>query len=555
MRHQIFTMKPIRPFLVSAGLCSSLATALLLPPSLTHSPPSNEAQRLISLSTSKNDHSTLTPALSDVLAALSAMQETYFDTFAGTWPLAIDWTAAVTNTHVTATLTSIVDGLDLHFSAACSDILQWENLISQYYTQTAFFYFGENVFGLRNQAYDDMLWVVLGWLESAKFAEMYARRHADGDRDNGNGWHGLQLSPLAAHRARIFYELASNGWDEDLCGGGMTWNPSLTPYKNAITNELYVAASVGMYLHFPGDNNSAPFVADGEINTQRTPYRNAHDPIYLENAVKGYKWLKESNMQNAVGLYADGFHISGWKRYRNGTVDPGTGKCDELNTMVYTYNQGVLLSANRGLWIATGARSYLEDGHDLVASVIRATGWPNKDKEWRGLGRGGVLEEYCDHGLYCSQDGQTFKGILFHHLIEFCRPLRNGEKELIGEITTAGFDEEVYKYHLARCAAYKKWIEHNADAALVTKNDDGLFGMWWGVPYQTPDQAEWEGLVRDRSQQLPDDAVDHLNPIAPLRSSLSDGDLNDKGRGRTIETQGGALAALRAKWLWQALYS
>ena len=176
--------------------------------------------------------------------------------------------------------------------------------------------------------------------------------------------------------------------------------------------------------------------------------------------------------------------------------------------MVFTYNQGVLLSANRGLWLATGARSYLDDGHDLVSSVMRATGWPNNGKKWRGLGRGGVLEEDCDSELRCSQDGQTFKGIFWHHLIEFCRPLRPSERQLISRLTSTRFDEKVYTYHLARCAAYGKWIEHNAEAALLTKNEDGLFGMWWGVPYKTNNTEEWESLAKD--QPLPDtrDAVD-----------------------------------------------
>ncbi|KAK5945484.1 hypothetical protein PMZ80_002689 [Knufia obscura] len=489
----------------------------------------------------------ITQALQDVLDALESMQETYFDAFAGTWADAIDWTAAVTGAHVTFTLNGIVEGLDLKFEEACSDILRWENLVNQYYTQTAFFYFGENAFGLRNQAYDDMLWVVLGWLESTKFADLYARRHAGGDEFESAAWYGLQLSPMAAHRARVFYELAAVGWDDSLCGGGMTWNPSLTPYKNAITNELYTAASISMYLYFPGDNDSSPF-----LGTQGDRFYNGHDPVYLENAVKSYKWLKESRMRNAAGLYQDGFHVTGWHRFPNGTINPGTGLCDDLNTMVYTYNQGVLLTASRGLWLATGARSYLDDGHDLVSSVIRATGWPNEGKDWHGLGRGGVLEEYCDHGLYCSQDGQTFKGIFFTHLTEFCRPPRPYERESTFGIVFHSFDEEGYRYHLARCAAYAKWIEHNADAALATKNEDGLFGMWWSVPYESDNRAEWEGLAS--GQRLPDDAVDHLNPISYFRPSVSDGDLNDRGRGRTVETQGSALAVLRAKWMWQALY-
>jgi len=496
----------------------------------------------------------LPPALADMLDALQVMQETYFDIFTGTWPSAIDWTSAVMGTHVSAALSSIVSSLDAPSVSACSDLLKWQNLIDRYFTQTTVFYFGENAFALRNQAYDDMLWVVLGWLENIKFTEMYSLKHWNSlpTRLEGRsepGWHGLQFSPMAAHRARIFYDLASKGWDESLCGGGMNWNPYLTPYKNAITNELFAAASIGMYLYFPGDNNSSPYL-DASNSGRRKRFGKAHDPVYLENAIKSYKWLQESHMRSSVsGLYQDGFHILGWHRYPNGTTNPGTGKCDQLNTMVYTYNQGVLLSACRGLWMATGARSYLYDGHALVDSVVRATGWPNDGLAWRGLGRAGVMEEFCDHGGFCSQDGQTFKGIFFHHLAEFCRPLWPHEEEFITSETSAGFDRDIYNYHLARCAAYGKWVAHNADAAAATRDGEGRFGMWWTFG-QVP------GSVMDEIQQtsvLPAGAVDHLNSPEKIRpgSLVGMDDTNDRGRGRTVETQSGGLAVLRARWNWE----
>lgn len=513
---------------------------------------SHDAYKQIPILTNDNDlydarHNDTPSTLRDVLYALETMQSTYFDTFAGTWGDAIDWTAAVTGTHLSATLSTIVDSLSsnvLSPTPSCEAALSWSNLVNKYYMQSSFFYFGENAFGLRQQAFDDMLWVVLGWLESIKFMELYVSKHWDFGGLTSDEWHGVQMKPMAAHRARIFYELASAGWDTQLCDGGMVWNPSLEPYKNAITNELYAAASISMYLYFPGDNNTSPFMQSGS----EPPCGAPHDPIFLENAIKTYKWLKDSGMQNRQGLYQDGFHITGWKRYPNGTINPGSGRCDDLDTMVYTYNQGVLLTASRGLWLATGARSYLEDGHDLISNVIRATGWPNKSKKWRGLGRAGVLEEFCDHGLYCSQNGQTFKGIFFHHLSEFCRPLRPQEEEWMAAFIAQGMDEEAYKYHMSRCAAYLRWVEHNADAALVTRNDDGLFGMWWGV---RKSHEQSQGI----EQELPAGAVDHINPIVLGQQNLEADDVNDRGRGRTVETQGTALAVLRAKWMWQSFHA
>lgn len=327
----------------------------------------------------------------------------------------------------------------------------------------------------------------------------------------------------------------------------MTWNSRLNPYKNAITNELFAAASISMYLYFPGDNSSAPFLR----STESPQSGEAHDAKYLENAIKSYKWLEGSGMRSDVGLYQDGFHVNGWQRYPNGTVNPGTGRCDDINTMVYTYNQGVMLTASRGLWLATGARSYLDNGHALISSVIRATGWPNTDKTWHGLGRAGVLEEYCDHGLYCSQDGQTFKGIFFHHLSEFCRPLHQQERDFMSEFTSEGYDEPAHRLHMEKCAAYAKWIQHNADAAMVTRNLDGLFGMWWGIPVHSRCDADCLSL----SQSLPHAAKDHVNPHVLIDTDHDGQDLNDRGRGRTLETQTGALAVLKARWLWHVRYN
>ena len=508
------------------------------------------------------------PTLQKVLDALEVMQDHYFDPFAGTWPNAIDWTAAVMGTHVSATLSTFVSSLDTLSVSTCSDLLRWQNTIDRYFSQLTLFYFGENAISLRNQAYDDMLWVVLGWLENVKFVEQYSAKYKHMTKSmtkSRHGWHGLQFSPMAAHRARIFYELAASGWDTELCEGGMTWNPRLRPYKNAITNELFISASVSMYLYFPGDNNTSPWLILQEDTYPA--FGKPHDPAYLGNAVKAYKWLKESGMQNPeIGLFQDGFHVTGWYRFPNGTVDPGTGNCDEVNAMVYTYNQGVLLTANRGLWIATAQRSYLDDGHALVDSVIRATGWLNHDRIWRGLGRNGVLEEFCDRGGYCSQDSQTFKGIFFHHLAEFCRPLRKDEERFIDTYHPNDFDKKVYEYHQARCAAYGAWVTHNANAAAVTIDLEGRFGMWWGKLYREPPNQ----THTDTNPTLPENAIDHINQgmpadwharvnaLAAMRPATvgetpgSSHDVNDRGRGRTVETQSGGLSVLRAQWLWES---
>ncbi|RDW57576.1 putative glycosyl hydrolase [Aspergillus mulundensis] len=520
--------------------------------------------------------------LRDLIDGLDVMQDEYFVLYEGTWPTGNDWTRAVHGTHVSATLAALTasandellgnsstdgdkdkDGNEKENAndSITENFLALENLVSHFFAQVTTYYFGENALGLRDQAYDDMLWVVLGWLENIKFQRLHSDLHFEGQgssKSSGRPWHGTQFQTPAAHRARIFYELASNGWDTTVCGGGMIWNPHLGAYKNAITNELYISSSIGMYLYFPGDPIDAPFVA-AEQSEDGLP----HDPSYLEMAQVAYSWLKHSNMTGIYNLYADGFHVRGYQ----GPQHPGTGRCDVLNTMVYTYNQGVILSGLRGLWLATGSEEYLADGHELIQNVQRATGWPNVyDQQWKGLGRAGIMEDTCDSNGDCSQDGQTFKGIFWHHFAEFCRPFRPQEERFLR--TQSYHDSsfrQTYDWHQKLCSTYRPWIEHNAEAALVTRNEEGKFGMWWGRRYREIDES-----ASTSDTFLPDGAVDYRNHPDTFWSANTTGreltkeaeeveakvpDYNDRGRGRTVETQSGGVAVLRALYQWKTAES
>ncbi|EAW11429.1 putative glycosyl hydrolase [Aspergillus clavatus NRRL 1] len=550
--------------------------------------------------------------LKDLVDALGVMQNEYFELWQGKWPTAIDWTAAVLGTHVAATLSSLTSTVGDHLLSTLSpdtdDVqneresalersLAFENFINRFFDQTSAFYFGEDAISVRGQAFDDMLWVVLGWLENVKFQVLHSDLHyARSNTTSNQRWHGTQFRIPAAHRARLFHGLASGGWDSSLCEGGMIWSPYLTPYKNAITNELYISASIGMYLYHPGDVINSPFATDApgnEFASDRYP----HNPTYLRAAIKGYKWFNASNMVGDGGLYADGFHISGWRSEE----EPGSRNCDVLNTMVYTYNQGVILSGLRGLWLAAGNQDYLQDGHELIRKVIHATGWPNRtDQQWAGLGRRGVLEEVCDSSGSCSQNAHTFKGIFFHHLAEFCRPIYPQEERFLAAANrTSKADgdegwEDVYERHLAQCRAYREWIEHNAHAALVTRNDDGKFGTWWGKKYRVlgdattgasplpPGAVDYEnygdqgercpmeltGALRSRASRNADNSArSHSRDrqrVAegawiwtnrPVLSKVKADDYNDRGRGRTVETQSGGVAVLRALYQWKTTAS
>ncbi|KAI4813465.1 hypothetical protein E4T44_10755 [Aureobasidium sp. EXF-8845] len=319
-----------------------------------------------------------------------------------------------------------------------------------------------------------------------------------------------------------------------------------------------------MYLSSPGDAIDFPFLTSDPQTFSSMPGR-PHDPKYLKAAIDAYHWLKKSNMTNVHGLYVDGYHIKGYNM-KNGSI--GTGKCDERNEMVYTYNQGVVLSGLRGLWEATGDTSHLDDGYSLIRNVIASTGWSwsgepdspfSESTGWAGLGQHGVLEELCDRSGSCSQDSQTFKGIFFQHLTQFCEPLPR-EASIPGKTYAAS--KSLKHEHRDFCRTVGQWVTHNAKAALSTKDASGLFGTWWGYRY----------AVADYPDNLPPLAVDYRNDATNLAmkiwgssektrtkndptvhagtdvENLTTRDVNDRGRGRTVETQQGGLAVLRASW-------
>jgi hypothetical protein len=357
-------------------------------------------------------------------------------------------------------------------------------------------------------------------------------------------------------------------------------------YKNAITNELWISASVQMYLNFPGDNITSPWRDPGRTHLQHP----ARDPKHLAAAIEGYRWLRDVNMTNHKGLFVDGYHISDQRHKK---------KCDQRNEMVYTYNQGVLLTGQRGLWTATGSASYLEDGHRLIQAAINASGWDlkhgrpwdnmdalpaNSLPPWHGLGRGGLMEDQCDASGTCSQNGHTFKGIYFHHLSLFCSQLPVPLVEPSQTLNRAAF-ERIADAHDSACGVYSAWLKHNAEAALATRNGKGHFGIWWGagifnvtgeiteetdgIPHgnpdatdyrnkPTPNEAVWGRLPSpsDQFPTLPRDPGDGPvgNQVRLGRGRLGDvrlserGDPNDRGLGRTVESHFGGMSVLRAWW-------
>ncbi|KAL7273739.1 hypothetical protein RUND412_003378 [Rhizina undulata] len=472
---------------------------LVLLPSSTLSLPSSSSDHQIVLGPITDTH-----ILQDLTATLDTFQSNFFDLSTGTYPTGIDWTSAVLSTILSGTTRSLLS--------------RSPELAEKYFSHLIAFFYGQDVESLKTQAYDDILWVVLNWLEAVNVIDSSPRSETIAE------WR----APWS-DRARAFYELAERGWDVKLCGGGMVWSPYLEPYKNAITNELFVAASASMFLHHP--------VPGGGRNGS-----------YLENAESAWRWLEGAGMRNEAGLWTDGFHVGGLNQ--GGTV------CNQRDEMVYTYNQGVLLTGLRGLAEATGNGRYLSEGWKLVSDVMGSEGAVGE------IVRNGILTENCDVSGSCSQNAQMFKGIFFHHLTHFCKPLHTPTSESAPKYLhdLPPLPEAIIVQHAANCTQFSAFVRNNANAALSTRNDAGVMGSWWGVPANV-------AIEEIKEMKISAEAVDYRNVFLPGEESrwgppppetcaheaadvgLVSGDLNDRGRGRTVESHAGGLAAVRAAWV------
>ena len=168
---------------------------------------------------------------------------------------------------------------------------------------------------------------------------------------------------------QVFEYVAARGWETSVCGGGVTWCPPPTsPYKNAITSELFLSLAMALHPH-AAELGKAP-------------------TYYSDWGARAWAWLAASGMRNSQSLLNDGLQ---------------GGTCVNNGQTTWTYNQGVLLSGLARLSAATG------DPAPLAAAVAIA------NASFALLTVDGVLSEPCPGGQ-CGQDGHIFKGVFVRHL-------------------------------------------------------------------------------------------------------------------------------------------
>jgi predicted alpha-1,6-mannanase (GH76 family) len=152
---------------------------------------------------------------------------------------------------------------------------------------------------------------------------------------------------------------------DDFCGGGIWWSKDRT-YKNAIANELFLLAAVGL----------ANRVGSG-----------FGKHTYLRIALQQWEWFKHSGLINSAGTINDGL----------------TSDCRNNRRPVYTYNQGVILLGLVELARATDDTSHLDQAAGIAHAAIRDL-----------TDAHGILHEPCEPN--CGADGSQFKGIFLRGL-------------------------------------------------------------------------------------------------------------------------------------------
>ncbi|KAH6662106.1 glycoside hydrolase [Halenospora varia] len=201
--------------------------------------------------------------------------------------------------------------------------------------------------------------------------------------------------------AASIFEDSKNVWGTATCGG-LWWDKAHTQ-NGAVENELYLTAAAK-----------------------------------LANPIKAYNWFVGTGLINGNNLINNGLDLT---------------TCKNDGGIVFTYNQGILLSGLAELTWASGDNKYNELANTLATATIAAMTDSN-----------GVLKEYCEPSS-CNGDMEQFKGI-FGRNIQF---LYNRATVLPD----------------ATKALYKSFLIKNADSIWANDNVDNQLGLVWSGPHQT----------------------------------------------------------------------
>ena len=194
----------------------------------------------------------------------------------------------------------------------------------------------------RDNYYDDEGWWVLTWIRAYELT---------GNR-------------AYLRQAKSVFRALTKGWDP-VCGGGLQWTRRI-PYKNAITNETFMADAALLHEATPGDTR------------------------YARWALREWRWFSASGMLTRSHLVIDGL----------------SARCrPKLHSRTWTYNQGMLIGAMVYMAKMTGRRSFLVIARQVAHAVIHSP----------KLSPHGILHEPCSPSS-CGRDAPMFKGIFMTNL-------------------------------------------------------------------------------------------------------------------------------------------
>lgn len=209
-----------------------------------------------------------------------------------------------------------------------------------------------------NSYYDDDGWWALAWIQAYDLT---------GD------------TTYLSMAETIFSTIATNGWDNAVCGGGVWWNTSRT-YKNAIPNELFLDIAAKLANRTTGSASVT----------------------YLNWAKKEWAWFKASGMINTQNLVNDGLTST------NRTA------CRNNGGATWTYNQGVILGGLVELYRADNDPTLLPQAEAIANAAIAH------------LSSNGILIEA---GKISGGDAPQFKGVFMRNLMALYTAVSGAQAE------------------------------------------------------------------------------------------------------------------------------
>lgn len=150
-----------------------------------------------------------------------------------------------------------------------------------------------------------------------------------------NAWIGLELirwyrlsgDQAILDRARLVFDYVASGWEDDpsvAAPGGVYWTKAS---GNQNRNTVSTAPGAELALHL---------------------YQITGEPAYLDWGVRMYDWVN-ANMLGPDGLFWDHMDRSG-----------------NINTWIFSYNQGAMIAANVMLYRVTGDDVFLRRAEELA---------------------------------------------------------------------------------------------------------------------------------------------------------------------------------------------